>query len=284
MKKAKIKNSRGITLVALVITIVILIILATITINVAFGEGGLIERAQQAKELTERATKDEEEKLNAVMSEYGDLINGMNGGENGTNEVDPEPVNPELEKDKQLKKNLQEIMQEITATGGTIEREDIIEKLTEKVGEEGIDYTVSQTEPYTVIFTEGSHKLYLIDEDGSVIDDIDQIWIKLGEEAPESSTIPDDYPPEGYIRTASNAFNGVGDTIYKDDVAKYNMSYYKWMGIPTRVKRIDSEAFAEWYYMETVIIPGNVTEIGSRAFYNSYLLSLQLCRRSYDNR
>ena len=91
----KIKNSRGITLVALVITIVILIILATITINVAFGEGGLIERAQQAKELTEQATKEEEEKLNAVMSEYGDLINGMNGGGAGANEVDPGPVEPE---------------------------------------------------------------------------------------------------------------------------------------------------------------------------------------------
>ena len=58
----------------------------------AFGEGGLIERAQQAKELTEQATKDEEEKLNAVMSEYGDLINGMNGGSG----VTPEPEEPAL--------------------------------------------------------------------------------------------------------------------------------------------------------------------------------------------
>ena len=92
--KREIKRTaeKGITLVALVITIVILIILATITINVAFGEGGLIERAQQAKELTEQATKDEEEKLNAVMSEYGDLINGMNGGSG----VTPEPEEPAL--------------------------------------------------------------------------------------------------------------------------------------------------------------------------------------------
>ena len=97
MKKEKLKitNEKGITLVALVITIVILIILATITINVAFGEGGLIERAQQAKELTEQATKEEAEKLNAVMSEYDEIINGMNGGVAGANEVDPGPVEPE---------------------------------------------------------------------------------------------------------------------------------------------------------------------------------------------
>ena len=84
-------------MVALVITIVILIILATITINVAFGEGGLIERAQQAKELTEQATKEEAEKLNAVISEYEDLmaenieIPEPEPDTNTTEEPEPEP-------------------------------------------------------------------------------------------------------------------------------------------------------------------------------------------------
>ena len=44
------KRERGITLIALVITIVILIILAVVAINLAFGEGGLIKRAEQAGE------------------------------------------------------------------------------------------------------------------------------------------------------------------------------------------------------------------------------------------
>ena len=96
MKKEKLKitNEKGITLVALVITIVILIILATVTINMAFGEDGLIARAQQAKELTEQATKEEAEKLNAIMSEYDEIINGISGSA-GANEVDPGPVEPE---------------------------------------------------------------------------------------------------------------------------------------------------------------------------------------------
>ena len=50
---------RGITLVALVVTIIILIILATITINFAFGEEGLIQKAQEAKNLTEGAVENE---------------------------------------------------------------------------------------------------------------------------------------------------------------------------------------------------------------------------------
>ena len=36
----KIKEKRGITLIALVITVIILIILATVTLNVVLGEGG----------------------------------------------------------------------------------------------------------------------------------------------------------------------------------------------------------------------------------------------------
>ena len=40
--KERIEKNRGITLVALVITIVILIILATAAINFAFGNNGLI--------------------------------------------------------------------------------------------------------------------------------------------------------------------------------------------------------------------------------------------------
>ena len=76
IRKIKITAENGITLVALVITIVILIILATITINAAFGEEGLIARAEQAKNLTEQATRNEQESLNSLMDEFDDIING----------------------------------------------------------------------------------------------------------------------------------------------------------------------------------------------------------------
>ena len=44
-----IKKANGITLLALVITIIIIIILATVAISFIFGENGLITKAQQAK-------------------------------------------------------------------------------------------------------------------------------------------------------------------------------------------------------------------------------------------
>ena len=44
------KKNKGITLIALVITIIILIILASISISAVFGQNGLITKAQEAKE------------------------------------------------------------------------------------------------------------------------------------------------------------------------------------------------------------------------------------------
>ena len=94
-KKSK-KTEKGITLVALVITIVILIILATVTINVAFGEGGLIEKAQQAKNLTEQATRNEQESLNSIMKQFNEIMSGEGDIENpNTNETTPDEPEPE---------------------------------------------------------------------------------------------------------------------------------------------------------------------------------------------
>ena len=44
-----LKNKKGITLVALVVTIVVLLILAGVSINLVLGENGLITKAQEAK-------------------------------------------------------------------------------------------------------------------------------------------------------------------------------------------------------------------------------------------
>ena len=52
-----LKNERGITLVALVITIVVLIILATVAISFAFGNNGLVNTAEDARDFYANDTK-----------------------------------------------------------------------------------------------------------------------------------------------------------------------------------------------------------------------------------
>ena len=59
IRKNKIKEA-GITLIALILTIVIIIILASVAINAIFGGEGLITRAEQAAFLSNIASLEEE--------------------------------------------------------------------------------------------------------------------------------------------------------------------------------------------------------------------------------
>ncbi len=55
-----LKKNKGITLIALVITIVILLILAGVSIGLLLGENGIITRSREAKERTIIEQKKEE--------------------------------------------------------------------------------------------------------------------------------------------------------------------------------------------------------------------------------
>lgn len=73
-KNLKKTRENGITLIALVITIVILIILASVTISNAFGESGLIEKTKQAQKMTEEAIKNEKEQLNYLLDNFSNIM------------------------------------------------------------------------------------------------------------------------------------------------------------------------------------------------------------------
>ena len=72
LQNVKRKN-RGITLIALVLTIVILVILATITINFAFGENGLVSMTEDARDITTEATEKEEIEMAVADSKIKDI-------------------------------------------------------------------------------------------------------------------------------------------------------------------------------------------------------------------
>ena len=68
--KTKLKNAEGITLIALVITIIVLLILAGVTIATLTGDNGILTKAQDAKTQTEQAKEDENLKI-AIAGSYG---------------------------------------------------------------------------------------------------------------------------------------------------------------------------------------------------------------------
>ena len=83
-KKQNLVFEKGITLVALVITIIILIILATVAINFAFENNGLIQRAEDARDYYANDTSYTDESITNVESYLDGLINGVGSGNGGS--------------------------------------------------------------------------------------------------------------------------------------------------------------------------------------------------------
>lgn len=67
------KNQKGITLIALVITIIVLLILAGVSIAMLTGPNGLLTRAGNAKDDTAKAAVKEKVEL-AIQSVYADSL------------------------------------------------------------------------------------------------------------------------------------------------------------------------------------------------------------------
>ncbi len=78
LKYKSINNKNGITLIALVITIIVLLILASVSIAMLTGNNGILSNAEKSEE----ETKISEEKEKVKMSQSADLIS--NDGKNNT--------------------------------------------------------------------------------------------------------------------------------------------------------------------------------------------------------
>ncbi len=73
-------KEQGITLIALMVTIIIMLVLAGVTLNLALGDGGLINTAQKGIEEYEKASQKEKEDLEDVTEFINDyLMQGPNG-------------------------------------------------------------------------------------------------------------------------------------------------------------------------------------------------------------
>jgi len=72
--KNKIEETTGITLIALVITIVVLIILASVAINLSIGDNGIFNRARTAKEQYSNAENYEKTEIAKYTNEIDNIV------------------------------------------------------------------------------------------------------------------------------------------------------------------------------------------------------------------
>ena len=85
-KRKMCKQNRGITLIALVITVIVLLILAGVTIAALSGDNGILTRAKEAKEKTEQGQKEEKK-----LSNMENIINNV-ASLNNVNIIDTNPA------------------------------------------------------------------------------------------------------------------------------------------------------------------------------------------------
>ena len=77
------KKNKGITLVALVVTIVVLLILAGVSINLVLGDNGIIAKAKEAQRKSAEASQNDLIGMNELAQQLEEKINGSTGSGSG---------------------------------------------------------------------------------------------------------------------------------------------------------------------------------------------------------
>ena len=84
------KKNKGITLVALVVTIVVLLILAGVSINLVLGDNGIIAKAKEAQRKSAEASQNDLISMNELAQQLEEQINGSAGGSGAGTKVPAE--------------------------------------------------------------------------------------------------------------------------------------------------------------------------------------------------
>ena len=170
-------NQKGVTLIALVITIIVIVILVGITINAVVGDHGIISETKQAKDDYYSAENAEQQTLDSAVSairrakiEAG-MISSGSGSQSGQNE------NTEVNTNTESGNNSNTIANE--TNGGSVSQDDPVEPITQNTGTIGTATNLSKygwkVQGYTAgdlvwrLFYEDENNVYIISEaqDGS---------------------------------------------------------------------------------------------------------------------
>ena len=229
----KTKDKNGITLVALVVTIIVLILLAGVSINLVIGNNGIITKAQVAKTSTELAKYKEELsqwKINKKMEDNNFVEDTLSAGKNNL-------TYGGVKQEGNIKTIIQDLDDSYLDEVEIIKGELII-NTTNKSKLEGSKVAEVSSNPY--IIKEGELKsagtnLELMSSDGTV-------------------TIP-----ENVTKIGAGAFS--------------SLVGLKTVIIPGTVKEVGANAFSYNKTLEKVIMQEGTEIIGEQAFYECTSLS-----------
>ena len=271
------KNS-GITLVALVITVIIIIILATITLNFTFGENGIITKANQAKYMAELSTFKEELGMWQMgkSMEYEDFEAGtVVAGENSlTYAIGDKEV---------MEGNIYDVIQSLRNSdfAGKLEviGGELLLNSTDKVEIEVAKSLDIRVNPYLIVdgvLLSAETNLALMDESGVLT--LPENVEKIGNGAfANLSGLKTIIIPGTVKEIGTNAFTNNADltrVVLQEGIEMIGNEAFRecdnltTIELPESLRSIGVGAFQECSKLDNVIIPSQITRIEGMTFYD----------------
>lgn len=246
-----IKSKKGITLIALIITILVMLILVGIIISVTAGNGGVIEQAQSATEKQKYKTALEKVQISIIYLENGKI-------DLNTTEQNIKMINlPEVDYDntKIEERENGKVLVVVFKNGTTYEivgigeEKEIIEEDKDIIDK--IDYFTINGNEVKGLSEEGSNKILELEETGK------EIVLEI---------------PQGITAILSNAFrNSPRFNTYSEACSKI-----KKVKIREGITTIGSQAFDGCSNIEEIILPETLTTIEGMAFTNTGIISITI--------
>lgn len=277
MKKLAIesaKNKKGITLVALVVTIVVLLILAGVSLNLLIGNNGIMTRAKQARISNDLSSYKEQLAMfiadkKTENSEFyeSSLTAGKNNLYYNTKTSEDEKTIKDIIKDVK-----DEYLDSLEVVKGklTVNTQDKnILKVAQAVGVEPNPYDIKDG-----VLQSSDGNLLLMDENGTLT--IPNSVTEIGEGAFSGVTGLKTIIIPGTVKTIATsafAFNTTLETVILEegiqkigDQAFNGCSNLKSIILPQSLSTIGALAFYGCEKLETATIPSKVRNLGRYAF------------------
>ena len=280
MEKMKTKKNEGITLIALVITIIVLLILAGVSIAMLTGQNGILTQANNAKiEQSHAAVKDS---IALLYNEYQIQINTGSTTKLASTETVQIPGKEEkILADTSL--SFIEFLQGQNSQNKNYLKGDSIINVEALTGSRQALGNGTDTDIYKIEEENGSYVVYYYNADNQK----EKIWNVNINDTTSSELVPtrEDFftfdeetgTITGVVENTSKDPNGIG--VYYD--GHTNILSESNIVIPEKIKgitvtSIGANAFDMCSNLTSVTIPDSVTSIGNYAFSDTGLTSITI--------
>ncbi len=275
------ENKKGITLVALIVTIVVLLILAGVSLNLLIGNNGIITRAKQAKISNDLSSYKEQLAMfiadkkteNAEFYESS-LTAGKNNLYYNTKTSEDEKTIKDIIKD--VKDEYLDSLEVVKGKLTVNTKDKNIIKVAQAVGVEPNPYDIRDG-----VLQSSDGNLLLMDENGTLT--IPDSVVTIGSGAFSGVTGLKTIIIPGTVKTISTsafAFNTTLETVVIEEGVQIigqqafnGCSNLKSINLPQSLTKIGHLAFYDCKKIERVTIPRGVRDIGNYVFANCTLLA-----------